>query len=125
MRQISNAEMEVMLAVWNMGRTVTSADVIACLDRKDWKKTSVLTFLSRLVDKGYLSCQKEGRVNYYAPRITYEEFSKKEERMMLKKLYHNSVKMFVSTLYDGKELEMEEIEELKTYLDSLEKGRRK
>ena len=44
---------------------------------------------------------------------------------MLKKLYHNSVKMFVSTLYDGKELDMEEIEELKTYLDSLEKGRRK
>ncbi len=125
MRQISNAEMEVMLAVWNMGRTVTSADVITCLDRKDWKKTSVLTFLSRLVDKGYLSCQKEGRVNYYAPRITYEEFSKKEGRMMLKKLYHNSVKMFVSTLYDGKELDMEEIEELKTYLDSLEKGRRK
>lgn len=114
-----------MLAVWNMGRTVTSADVITCLDRKDWKKTSVLTFLSRLVDKGYLSCQKEGRVNYYAPRITYEEFSKKEGRMMLKKLYHNSVKMFVSTLYDGKELDMEEIEELKTYLDSLEKGRRK
>ena len=125
MRQISNAEMEVMLAVWNMGRTVTSADGITCLDRKDWKKTSVLTFLSRLVDKGYLSCQKEGRVNYYAPRITYEEFSKKEGRMMLKKLYHNSVKMFVSTLYDGKELDMEEIEELKTYLDSLEKGRRK
>ena len=72
-----------------------------------------------------MSCQKEGRVNYYAPRITYEEFSKKEGRMMLKKLYHNSVKMFVSTLYDGKELDMEEIEELKTYLDSLEKGRRK
>lgn len=121
MKQISNAELEVMLAVWNLEGTVTSAQVIDCLDKKDWKKTSVLTFLSRLVEKGYLSCEKEGRVNCYAPQISYEEFSKKQGRMMLKKLYHNSVKMFVSTLYDGKELNAKEIEELKTYLDSLEK----
>ena len=37
----------------------------------------------------------------------------------MKKLYDNSVKKFVASLYDGKELTKEQIDELKDYLDSL------
>ena len=61
-KRLPDAELEVMQTIWSLGTQVTAAEVQQHAD-KDWKMTSVLTFLSRLCDKGFLSCTKEGRQN--------------------------------------------------------------
>lgn len=65
-KRLPDAELEVMQTIWSLGTQVTAAEVQQHAD-KDWKMTSVLTFLSRLCDKGFLSCTKEGRQNLYTP----------------------------------------------------------
>ncbi len=119
MKRLSEAELEIMMAIWNLGKTATSSEITDMLGDKTWKKTSVLTFLSRLVEKGYLVCKKEGKVNYYTPLVSYEKFTRKESKNVLEKIYHNSLKNFVSALYEGDELKKDEIEELKMYLEQL------
>ena len=59
-KRLPDAELEVMQTIWSLGTQVTAAEVQQHAD-KDWKMTSVLTFLSRLCDRGFLSCTKEGR----------------------------------------------------------------
>ena len=67
-KRLPDAELEVMQTIWSLGTQITAAEVQQHAD-KDWKMTSVLTFLSRLCDKGFLSCTKEGRQNLYAQDI--------------------------------------------------------
>ena len=70
-KRLPDAELEVMQTIWSLGTQVTAAEVQQHAD-KDWKMTSVLTFLSRLCDKGFLSCTKEGRQNLYTPLVSEE-----------------------------------------------------
>lgn len=121
MKKISEAELEIMMTIWESHLpAVTSAYVLEHLtDRTKWKKTSVLTFLSRLVEKGYLDCDKEAKTNRYSPLVTYDQFTKKESKHILEKMYHNSLKNFVSALYDGNGLADSEVAELQEYLNSL------
>ena len=61
-KRLPDAELEVMQTIWTLTPPVTAAEVQQHAS-SDWKMTSVLTFLSRLTDKGFLSCTKEGRQN--------------------------------------------------------------
>lgn len=74
-----------------------------------------MTFLSRLVEKGYLSCEKNGKSNFYEPIVSYEEFSRRESKHILDKLYRNSLKNFVVSLYDGDELSRQDVKELREF----------
>ena len=56
-KRLPDAELEVMQTIWSLGTQATAAEVQQHAD-KDWKMTSVLTFLSRLCDKGFLSCTR-------------------------------------------------------------------
>ena len=78
-----------------------------------------MTFLSRLVEKGYLSCEKKGKTNFYTPLISYEQFLSRESKYILHKLYQNSLKNFVSALYDGEELSKQDVRELREFLDEI------
>ena len=59
-KRLPDAELEVMQTIWSLGTQVTAAEVQQHAD-KDWKMTSVLTFLSRLCDKGFLSRRRDGK----------------------------------------------------------------
>ena len=76
-KRLPDAELEVMQTIWSLGTQVTAAEVQQHAD-KDWKMTSVLTFLSRLCDKGFLSCTKEGRQNLYTPLVSEEDYRQSE-----------------------------------------------
>ena len=79
-KRLPDAELEVMQTIWSLGTQVTAAEVQQHAD-KDWKMTSVLTFLSRLCDKGFLSCTKEGRQNLYTPLVSEKDYRQRERRL--------------------------------------------
>ncbi|HIX90754.1 MAG TPA: BlaI/MecI/CopY family transcriptional regulator [Candidatus Agathobaculum pullicola] len=116
-KRLPDAELEVMQAVWSLEAPVTAAEV----QRKvpsDWKTTSVLTFLSRLCDKGFLSCEKEGRQNQYTPCVTQEEYLQRESRSFVERVCGGSVKNLVASLSDAGALTAHDIDELRAFLDA-------
>ena len=56
-KRLPDAELEVMQTIWSLGTQVTAAEVQQHAD-KDWKMTSVLTFLSRLCDRDGKTCTR-------------------------------------------------------------------
>ena len=63
MELMSDSEKEIMKLIWDHGGVITISELLDQIDQtgKDWKRTTVRTFISRLIDKGMLISQKEGR----------------------------------------------------------------
>ncbi len=71
LQQISESELTLMQIIWqNEGHALYSQimEQLAA-QQNDWKKNTVLTLLSRLVEKGYLRTSKIGRRNEYAKNL--------------------------------------------------------
>ena len=73
-----------------------------------------------LVEKGFLTCEKEGRSNYYRARISEEDYKAAEGRTFLEKLYGNSFTGMVASLYDSRAIGPEDLNDLRRFLDELE-----
>ena len=117
MKRLPDAELEVMQAVWSLEPPVTAVEVQQKVP-SDWKATSVLTFLSRLCDKGFLSCEKEGRQNLYTPLITREAYLQRESRSFVERVCGGSVKNLVASLSDAGALTENDLDELRAFLDA-------
>ena len=119
MKRLPDSELEIMLLIWDAGIPVSSAYLMEKLTDKKWAATTVLNFLARLVDRGFLKVEKQGRLNIYRSMIDEKEYIEAESRTFLEKLHKSSLKSFVAALYDGKTISNKEAEELKTYIDEL------
>ena len=60
-------------------------------------------------------------MNRYTALVSREDYQRREGRTILGKLYQGSLKRFAAALYDGGALDREEVEELRAYLDELER----
>lgn len=119
-KTLPNSELELMMILWKAGKPMTRTEIENRLPQKrKLSKTTVLSFLSRLEDKGFVRVEKEGRNNLYFPLVEEQEYLEQESGTILERLYGSSVKKFVAALYDGDRLSKAEIDELKDYLDSL------
>ena len=116
-KRLPDAELEVMQAVWSLEPPVTAAQVQQNVP-SDWKATSVLTFLSRLCDRGFLSCEKEGRQNLYTPLVTREAYLQRESCSFVERLCGGSVKNLVASLSDAGALTENDLDELRAFLDA-------
>lgn len=114
--KISESEMEIMKIIWANTEAVTTNDILNSLPKDNsWKLTTVLTFASRLVKKGILNMEKIGRINYYTPAMSEQEYKEFQSKSFLEEMYSGSIKNFIATLYNGKSVNKEELEELKEW----------
>ena len=69
-KPLSAAEEQVMLAVWACKAPVTRRDIDGRLKDTGWAPATVLNFLYRLEEKGWVRRDREQNHNTYTPRIT-------------------------------------------------------
>lgn len=119
MNELPNSELEIMMIIWSYGSTVTRSEVEEKLIEKGriLNKTSILTYLSRLQKRGFLKVEKKGKNNLYTPLITETEYMREESKRILKLMFRNSLKNFMCALYDGKEMNEKDREELIQYME--------
>lgn len=114
-QQISNAELEIMKIIWANEEPVFFAYLLDKLisKGKTWQKNTLITLLSRLINKGYLKAKKIGRRNEYTPLISEIEYQTAQTKNLLDKVYEGNVKGLVSNLIQSDLLTDSEYEELK------------
>lgn len=117
MKKLPDSELEIMLIIWEYDRPVTRFEIESKLDEeRNLSPTTILSFLSRLQEKGFLDVAKEGKNNIYSAIISKESYMQTDSKNMLKKLYKNSVKNFLAALYDGNSLSEKDLQELEEYI---------
>ncbi|MEL7657159.1 MAG: BlaI/MecI/CopY family transcriptional regulator [Bacillota bacterium] len=123
LKRLPDSELEIMMIIWAAREPVSSAYLMEKLEgEKNWATTTVLNFLARLVERGFLEVEKHGRINIYTPLIEEKDYIETESRSFLERLHKSSLKSFVAALYDGKTISNKDAEELKNYIDELAKG---
>lgn len=118
MKKLPDSELEIMLIIWEYERPVTRFEIESKLDEdRKLSPTTILSFLSRLQEKGFLEVSKDGKNNVYSAIIDRESYTQAESKNVLKKLYKNSVKNFLTALYDGNNLTEKDLQELEAYIE--------
>lgn len=123
LKRLPDSELEIMMIIWEAKEPVSSAYLMERLEGdKNWATTTVLNFLARLADRGFLKVEKQGRINIYSPLVQEKDYIEAESRSFLERLHKSSLKSFVAALYDGNTISSREAEDLKSYIDELTKG---
>lgn len=119
--KITPAELEVLKVIWDADRPITSVDIFEGLAKNnDWKKTTVATLISRLVDKDAVSYSQSGRFYYYSPVIEESEYNLMVTQKLMNDLHKGSVKNLVATLFKSKSITQNDIKELRELFDIYE-----
>ena len=121
LKRLSESELDVMLVVWRAQEALDTGEVARRL-QKGWKIQAVQVVLGRLVKKGYLSCEKTGRLNYYTPLVTEADYRAAETETFVEKLYRNSPKSLIAALVQSQPLSKEDLEEIRALLDRGEES---
>lgn len=121
LKKLGEAELEIMQVVWNSGNPVTSNYILKELqERRNWQLSTLMTSLARLVDKGFISCDRSTGRNLYTSIISENEYKAGASKHFLEKLYNNSIQNMIATLYNNRAIKNSDIEELRNFLDGLE-----
>ena len=73
---ISDSELELMKIIWLQNGKALLADIMNQLSEQgnNWQNNTVITLLSRLVEKGLLKTNKIGRKNEYRAIVSEKEY---------------------------------------------------
>jgi BlaI family transcriptional regulator, penicillinase repressor len=117
---ISEAESAVLAVLWQNG-TATAEDVITALaEPRNWQESTVKTLLGRLLKKGAVRAQKDGRRFIYSPTLAREEWLSRESESLLNRLYGGRVAPLVAHFSRHRKLSKRDIRELKRLIEELE-----
>jgi BlaI family penicillinase repressor len=121
--QISDAESRVMQVLWQRG-PCTAEDVMQALgDSSDWQETTVKTLLNRLLKKGALAAQAEGRRYRYRALLAQDDYMLDASRGLIDRLFGGRVAPLVAHFSQHGKLSPRDVAELRKLIEDLDDGR--
>lgn len=116
-RELSAAEWELMHKIWHSGGPVTVRQVLdQAYPLGEKAYTTVQTLMNIMVDKGFLTRRKEGRVNVYAAITGQEDILRGSLTRIAQRMFQGSFGAMASFLVGSVKLTPEELAELKRLL---------
>jgi predicted transcriptional regulator len=117
--RISEAEHAVMEALWDQS-PLSAADVCdkVCKER-DWSMPTVKTLLGRLVNKGALETQPDGRRFLYTPLVARSDYVGSESKRLVERLFGGRAAPLIAHLAETEDLTEEDLTEIEALLKEL------
>ena len=122
MIQISEAESRVMQVLWEAAPR-SAEEVIAALSDAGWAEGTIKTLLNRLLNKGAIRAEKEGRRYLYAPQIKREDWVLEESRGLLDRLFDGRVAPLVAHFSRHGQLDADDIAQLRRLIEEIDDER--
>jgi predicted transcriptional regulator len=116
---ISESESVVMQVLW--AKTPLSADEIveALGDARQWQEATVKTLLNRLLNKGAIAAEKDGRRYLYRPLLERDDYLHGESRRLVDRLFGGRIAPLVAHFSAHRKLSKKDIAELKRLIAEL------
>lgn len=118
--QISEAEWVVMRVLWNKSPLTTNQVVEALEGQAEWKPKTIHTLLNRLVRKGALAFQRQGRIYEFQPLVAAKDCEHAVARSFLSRFFDGELAPFLARFVEREKLAPQQVEKLKRILDGKE-----
>ncbi|MCL1788431.1 MAG: BlaI/MecI/CopY family transcriptional regulator [Defluviitaleaceae bacterium] len=113
MKKLPDAEFDIMKVVWANEPPITTNTVMQQLGgERGWKAQTTISLMLRLVERGFLRTEKNGKERTYFPLISKADYLKFETGNFMRQFHDNSFLKLVTTMYDDKALSDGDIDEL-------------
>ncbi|TWI07956.1 BlaI/MecI/CopY family transcriptional regulator [Aerolutibacter ruishenii] len=122
--QISEAESIVMDVLWRRHPLAADGVVAALGDARQWQEATIKTLLNRLLKKGAITAEKDGRRYLYAPVLRREDWVLDESESLLDRLFGGRVAPLVAHFSQHRKLSRKDIAELRKLLEEIDDGKR-
>ena len=120
--QVSEAESVVMQALWRESPLAAEDVVAAVAAGQGWQEATVKTLLNRLLNKGAIRAEREGRRYLYAPVLRREDWLRQESQGLLDRLFGGRVAPLVAHFSAQRKLGKKDVAELRRLLEELDDG---
>ena len=122
-KELSGAETIVMKAVWDEGKDLSVRQLIAKLESdygRRYQRTTVVTFLGRMAEKGFVETYRVGKLAYVHAICTEEEYRDYILNKDMKLWCGGRVSHLVSALLSRNRISEAESEEIRRLLDGMD-----
>lgn len=117
---LTEAEWKLLECLWEQSPRTGRETTEYMSMHVGWTRSTTLTMLRRMTEKGLISCDESGNVLKYGPLVCREDAVRRETKSFIDRVYKGSVGMLLSTLTEKQELSNSDIDEL---YDILRKAR--
>ena len=114
-------EWYVMECLWEKSNC-TGREAVEYLQKAvGWSRSTTLTMLRRMTEKGFILCKEDNGLLVYSPLLDRESATHKETNSFLSRVYHGSIGMMLSAMTQKQGLSQQEIDQLYAILKEAEK----
>ena len=122
-RNLSASETTIMKAIWDAGQDISIPDLIELLRTdygKDYARTTVVTFLLKLSDKGFVRTYRKGKLSYAHAMKSEADYRTKLLNEETDYWFDGNVSNLFSALCSSRRLTKDEIGEIRSLLDDID-----
>lgn len=118
--KLTGSEWSVLESLWQTNPQ-TVMQLVANLGKSvGWAKSTTITTLRRMEEKGLVHCEIVGKGKSYTPAVEQEQAEISETRSFLERVYRGSVGLMMSAMAQRQNLSKAEIAELREILAKAE-----
>ena len=109
---LTPAEWSLMECLWERSPRTGKEAVDYMAMSVGWSRSTTLTMLRRMTEKGLIACEDQLGMNAYSPLLKKADATQAQTHEFLNRVYHGSISLLLSTFTQNQRLSKEEIEEL-------------
>ena len=122
MKKLTQAEEQIMTALWKLDKGGFIKDVLEALEEPKPHHNTIATLLKILVEKQFVGIQNPNRNNFYYPLVSKDAYSSQSIEGLTDRYFEGSYSNVVSFLVDKKQMSIAELELLLKKLKKKENG---
>ena len=111
LQSLTPSEEEIMQLIWNKGQ-IYFRELMEIFPEPKPHQNTVSTFLKILVEKHYLTTEKQGRIYLYTPAISFEDYKKYVLNRFLENYFDNSGTELLKILVEQKHVTSDAVNSL-------------
>ncbi len=120
---LTGSEWNVLSCLWEDSPQTVMQLVARLSERVGWAKSTTITTLRRMEEKGLVHCETVGKAKSYSPAVDREQAVVSETHSFLDRVYQGSVGLMMSAMVQRQELTEEDLRQLRAILDQVEEGK--
>lgn len=123
-QDISQAELVIMKLLWEQSPLTAkqiNEQIQAQHTERQWRKATVKTLINRLLTKGFIDYEQQGRRYLYQPTVEKSTYLATQNDRFLNDLYDGQLSHMLAAFTQHEQLSEAEIKDIKSFINKLEK----